>query len=85
MTSEGVTGLVEAIRDVAACSAVSRDSATEVGESFGCWTIFSVHFDRPEDFGSFNIITSVLSNAAIHQIFSQTCGLNEPRDQVFTS
>ena len=35
-----------AILDVAACSTVIVDSATEVGELFCCWTIFYVHFDR---------------------------------------
>ena len=42
---EGIPGLVEAIPDVAASSAVKPDIATEVGEFFGSWKIFSVHFD----------------------------------------
>ena len=43
--SEGVSGLVEAIPDVATCSTIVPYSATEVGEVFGCLKIFSVHFD----------------------------------------
>ena len=34
------------IPDVAACSTVIVDSATEEEELLGCWTIFYVHFDR---------------------------------------
>ena len=44
--SESVPGLVEAIPEVAAHSVVKPDSATKVGEFFGCWKIFSVSFDR---------------------------------------
>ena len=60
MTSKSIITafLVEAIPDVAACSAVIPDCATEVGGFFGAgrsspFTLTS------EEFGTFSIITSV--------------------------